>query len=28
VIPWAMRSNVDLVHSPLNQLEVKWVKVN
>jgi peptide/nickel transport system substrate-binding protein len=28
VIPWAMRSNVELVHSPLNQLEVKWVKVN
>ncbi len=28
VIPWAMRSNIDVVHRADNQLEVKWVKVN
>ncbi len=28
VIPWATRSNIDLVHRADNQLEVKWVKVN
>ena len=28
VIPWAMRSNVDVVHRPDNWLEWQWVKVN
>jgi peptide/nickel transport system substrate-binding protein len=28
MIPWATRSNIDLVHRADNQLEVKWVKVN
>jgi peptide/nickel transport system substrate-binding protein len=28
VIPWAMRSNVSVVHRADNRLTVKWVKVN
>jgi peptide/nickel transport system substrate-binding protein len=28
VIPWAMRSNVTVVHRADNRLTVKWVKVN
>ena len=28
VIPWAMRSNVEVVHRPDNWLEWQWVKVN
>ena len=27
VIPWAMRSNVSVVHLANNALQVKWVKV-
>ncbi|HEX6979017.1 MAG TPA: ABC transporter substrate-binding protein [Alphaproteobacteria bacterium] len=28
VIPWAMRSNVDVVHRADNRVEVRWVSVN
>lgn len=28
VIPWAMRSNVDVVHRADNRVEMRWVKVN
>jgi len=28
VIPWAMRSNVNVVHRADNRLTVKWVKIN
>lgn len=28
VIPWAMRSNVEVVHRADNRLEARWVKVN
>jgi len=27
VIPWAMRSNVTVVHRADNRLTVKWVKI-
>jgi peptide/nickel transport system substrate-binding protein len=27
VIPWAMRSNVSVVHRADNKLTIKWVKV-
>ena len=27
VIPWAMKSNIDVVHSPQNALRVKWVTI-
>ena len=28
VIPWAMRSNVKVVHRADNRLTVKWVQIN
>ena len=28
VIPWAMRSNVELVHRADNRVQTRWVKVN
>jgi peptide/nickel transport system substrate-binding protein len=27
IIPWAMKSNIDVVHSPQNALRVKWVNI-
>jgi hypothetical protein len=28
VIPWAMRSNLKVVHRADNRLTVKWVQIN